>query len=71
VRALIVATRPLCGPPCSSCGTTGIAPAMGEKGRQHVEKCHALDKSCFDVMGAIDAAPEGRVATGDGAVSER
>jgi glycosyltransferase involved in cell wall biosynthesis len=47
------------------------ARAMGEKGRLHIEKYHTLDKFCSDVKRAIDGSLEGRVATDDGAVSER
>jgi glycosyltransferase involved in cell wall biosynthesis len=47
------------------------ARAMGEKGRRYIEKYHSLDKFCEDVKGAIDASFEGRVATDEGAVSER
>jgi glycosyltransferase involved in cell wall biosynthesis len=47
------------------------ARTMGEKGRQYVEKYHALDRFCRDVKAAVDASLEGRVADFDGAVAER
>jgi glycosyltransferase involved in cell wall biosynthesis len=39
---------------------------MGRAARAYVEKHHALEKFCFDVKGAIDAALAGRGAERDG-----
>jgi glycosyltransferase involved in cell wall biosynthesis len=44
------------------------ARAMGERGRQYVEKHHSLDKFCSDVKRAIDASLEGFGAANDGSL---